>query len=138
MNDREEKRVLFVGDDWAEAHHDVEIVDENGRVLARRRLPPSAFLMMKVMSRTRMVPLSTCRMIAGAICPVNLLPGSPAIPTNVGAARLLKTPRASARKGGRKGGQLPLRPCTDALGKERAAAGIVPACTPITTLRRQH
>ena len=39
MNDREEKRVLFVGDDWAEAHHDVEIVDENGRVLARRRLP---------------------------------------------------------------------------------------------------
>jgi Transposase/Transposase IS116/IS110/IS902 family len=31
--------VLFVGDDWAEAHHDVEIVDEGGRVLARRRLP---------------------------------------------------------------------------------------------------
>jgi transposase len=30
---------LFVGDDWAEAHHDVEIVDEQGRVLARRRLP---------------------------------------------------------------------------------------------------
>jgi hypothetical protein len=30
--------VLFVGDDWAEAHHDVEIVDEAGRVLARRRL----------------------------------------------------------------------------------------------------
>jgi hypothetical protein len=31
--------VLFVGDDWAEAHHDVEVVDEEGRVLARRRLP---------------------------------------------------------------------------------------------------
>jgi transposase len=31
--------VLFVGDDWAEVHHDVEIVDEQGRVLARRRLP---------------------------------------------------------------------------------------------------
>jgi transposase len=31
--------VLFVGDDWAEAHHDVELVDEAGRVLARRRLP---------------------------------------------------------------------------------------------------
>jgi transposase len=30
--------VLFVGDDWAEAHHDVEIEDESGRVLARRRL----------------------------------------------------------------------------------------------------
>jgi hypothetical protein len=31
--------VLFVGDDWAEAHHDMEIVDEDGRRLARRRLP---------------------------------------------------------------------------------------------------
>ncbi len=31
--------LLFVGDDWAEAHHDVEIVDEAGRRLARRRLP---------------------------------------------------------------------------------------------------
>lgn len=31
--------MLFVGDDWAEAHHDVEVVDETGRVLAARRLP---------------------------------------------------------------------------------------------------
>jgi transposase len=31
--------VLFNGDDWAEAHHDVEIEDEAGRVLVRRRLP---------------------------------------------------------------------------------------------------
>jgi len=31
--------VLFLGDDWAEAHHDVELQDEHGRVLARRRLP---------------------------------------------------------------------------------------------------
>ena len=31
--------MLFVGDDWAEAHHDVEIEDEAGRVLVRRRLP---------------------------------------------------------------------------------------------------
>ena len=31
--------MLFVGDDWAEAHHDVEIVNENGKVLARRHLP---------------------------------------------------------------------------------------------------
>jgi transposase len=30
--------VLFVGDDWAEAHHDIEVVDEAGRRLARRRL----------------------------------------------------------------------------------------------------
>ena len=31
--------MLFVGDDWAEDHHDVELVDEHGKVLARRRLP---------------------------------------------------------------------------------------------------
>src|SRR5271165_3508128 len=30
---------LFVGDDWAEDHHDVEVMDEAGRVLAKRRLP---------------------------------------------------------------------------------------------------
>jgi hypothetical protein len=31
--------VLFVGNDWAEAHHDIELQDDQGRVLARRRLP---------------------------------------------------------------------------------------------------
>jgi len=31
--------MLFVGDDWAEAHHDIEIEDDQGRVLVRRRLP---------------------------------------------------------------------------------------------------
>ena len=30
---------LFVGDDWAQDHHDVELMDERGRVLARGRLP---------------------------------------------------------------------------------------------------
>jgi transposase len=30
---------LFVGDDWAEDHHDVELMDQVGRVLAKRRLP---------------------------------------------------------------------------------------------------
>ncbi len=33
---------LFVGDDWAEDHHDVEVMDEDGTVLARRRLPEGA------------------------------------------------------------------------------------------------
>jgi transposase len=32
-------RVLFIGDDWAEDHHDVEIEDQDGRRLARARLP---------------------------------------------------------------------------------------------------
>jgi transposase len=30
--------MLFIGDDWAEAHHDIEIQDESGRRLAKRRL----------------------------------------------------------------------------------------------------
>src|ERR1035441_4523880 len=30
---------LCAGVDWAEDHHDVELMDEAGRVLARRRLP---------------------------------------------------------------------------------------------------
>ena len=31
--------MLFIGDDWAEDHHDIEIEDEQGRRLARARLP---------------------------------------------------------------------------------------------------
>ena len=30
---------LLVGDDWAQDHHDIEVMDEAGRVLARRRVP---------------------------------------------------------------------------------------------------
>jgi len=33
---------LFVGDDWAEDHHDVEVMNEAGKVLAKRRLPEGA------------------------------------------------------------------------------------------------
>jgi transposase len=31
--------LLFVGDDWAEDHHDVELMDASGRKLAKARLP---------------------------------------------------------------------------------------------------
>lgn len=31
--------MLFVGDDWAEDHHDVEVQDENGQVMRAARLP---------------------------------------------------------------------------------------------------
>jgi hypothetical protein len=31
--------MLFLGDDWAEAHHDIELEDDQGRRLVRRRLP---------------------------------------------------------------------------------------------------
>ena len=34
--------MLFVGDDWAKDHHDVEVMDASGRVLARARLPEAA------------------------------------------------------------------------------------------------
>ena len=30
---------VFVGDDWAEAHHDIHVMDESGQRLASRRLP---------------------------------------------------------------------------------------------------
>jgi transposase len=33
---------LFVGDDWAEDHHDVEVMNEAGKVLVKRRLPEGA------------------------------------------------------------------------------------------------
>ncbi len=31
--------MLFVGDDWAEDHHDVYLMNESGSRLASRRLP---------------------------------------------------------------------------------------------------
>ena len=31
--------LLFLGDDWSEESHDVELQDEAGRVLARAKLP---------------------------------------------------------------------------------------------------
>jgi transposase len=34
--------LLLVGDDWAEDHHDVELMDQAGRTLARARLPEGA------------------------------------------------------------------------------------------------
>ena len=34
--------MLYVGDDWSEEHHDVELQDETGRKLAARRLPEGA------------------------------------------------------------------------------------------------
>ncbi len=34
--------MLFIGDDWAEGHHDVAVQDESGKTLARRRLPEGA------------------------------------------------------------------------------------------------
>jgi transposase len=33
---------LFAGDDWAEDHHNVEVMDEAGKVRAKRRLPEGA------------------------------------------------------------------------------------------------
>jgi len=32
-------RLIFVGDDWAEAHHDICVIDEAGKKLAKRRVP---------------------------------------------------------------------------------------------------
>lgn len=40
--------MLFIGDDWAEDHHDVEIQDESGRRLAKARLPEGVTGMVKL------------------------------------------------------------------------------------------
>ena len=37
--EREDRNIAVLGDDWAEAHHDIELEDADGRVLVRRRLP---------------------------------------------------------------------------------------------------
>jgi hypothetical protein len=43
MQDREKGcRLLYIGDDWAEGHHDVAVQDEAGKTLARRRLAEGA------------------------------------------------------------------------------------------------
>jgi transposase len=34
--------LLFIGDDWAEDHHDIEVMDPAGKVLVRARLPEGA------------------------------------------------------------------------------------------------
>ncbi|MFD6194801.1 hypothetical protein [Streptomyces sp. NPDC060275] len=34
-----EDELLFVGDDWAQDHHDVELMDAAGRRLSKARLP---------------------------------------------------------------------------------------------------
>ena len=48
---------LFVGDDWAEDHHDVEVMDEAGTVLAKRRLPEGVAGMAQLHALTgRFVP----------------------------------------------------------------------------------
>ncbi len=31
--------MIFVGDDWSEEHHDIEVLDGDGATLERRRLP---------------------------------------------------------------------------------------------------
>jgi Transposase len=31
--------MIFIGDDWAEEHHDIYVMDEAGTRLASRRLP---------------------------------------------------------------------------------------------------
>jgi transposase len=36
---REGAMRLCVGDDWAQDHHDIEVMDESGQVLAKKRLP---------------------------------------------------------------------------------------------------
>ena len=69
---------LFAGDDWAVDHHDVELMDERGRVLARTRLPEGG-------SRER-------HGVSGA-------------KSDTGDARMLRTDSRQLRGGGRQPGR---------------------------------
>lgn len=40
--------LLFIGDDWAEDHHDIEIEDETGRRMAKDRLPEGLVVITKL------------------------------------------------------------------------------------------
>jgi len=62
--------MLFIGDDWAEDHHDVEIEDEDGRRLTRARLPEG----MEGIARLHASSPSTLRR-PGRSCPLNKQPG---------------------------------------------------------------
>ena len=53
--------MLFVGDDWAEDHHDVELVDEHGKVLAKKRFPEG----LAGVTRLHALSPSTCPSPAG-------------------------------------------------------------------------
>jgi transposase len=46
------ERMLLAGDDWAEDHHDVELMDSSGRVLSRARLPEGAAGMARLHAMT--------------------------------------------------------------------------------------
>ena len=48
--------MIFVGDDWAEGHHDVCLMDEAGTRLAARRLPeglPGVGVLHEMVAETR-------------------------------------------------------------------------------------
>ena len=64
--------MLFVGDDWAEDHHDVEIVDSDGKRLGRARLPEGMAGMTRLHAMiastsmtTRWIPRPGCSRWAG-------------------------------------------------------------------------
>jgi hypothetical protein len=50
-------RVLYVGDDWAEDHHDVEIQDETGRRMGKARLPEGLAGVARLHEGSRLVPV---------------------------------------------------------------------------------
>ena len=42
MDGRHEQRQVFCGIDWAERHHDVAVVDAEGRLLVKQRISDDA------------------------------------------------------------------------------------------------
>ena len=72
--------MLFVGDDWAEDHHDVELQDERGRVLARARLPEGIGVSLSLRTVQKVPPYSAWQLspAPSETCSVITPPAGPA------------------------------------------------------------
>jgi len=64
--------VLLVGDDWAADHHDVELMDQAGRVLARARLSEGAAALAAALADSVGLRLISIVAEQGEVCSCNL------------------------------------------------------------------
>ena len=61
--DEESGWLLFIGDDWAEGHHDVVVHEDSGETLARRRLPEGGDGIARFHALVKSVPVASIWML---------------------------------------------------------------------------
>src|SRR5262245_58973042 len=140
----EEGQLLFVGGGWAEAHHDVELMDATGRRLAKARLPEGVVGMARLHAmiaeqlgedaeeaevgvgiETERGPWVAALIAAGyTVYAIN--------PLQVSRYRELKGPRTSQPRATRdQSGED--RECGDSAGEASGRRGVLPATSPRQT-----